>query len=120
MRAIAALPAFAGHSSQGVREPIGGFADYESALCPPCGELDMWRTTYAHRLGSPDDIVKWVEGAGLRPYLDPLDANARAAFLAAYGEAVAAAYPAQRNGVVLFPFPRLFVVARRGLELTKP
>ena len=115
MRAVAALPEFRDSArAQGAREPIGGFADYERALSPPCAELDLWRTVYAHRLGSPADIVKWVEGSGLRPYLDPLDAATRAAFLAAYAQAVAEAYPAQPNGVILFPFPRLFVVAARA------
>ena len=96
------------------RERIGAFADYESALNPPCGHVDLWRTTYVHRLATPDDVVKWVEGAGLRPFLDPLDAQNRAAYLAAYREAVAAAYPVLPNGVLLFAFPRLFVVAARG------
>ena len=96
------------------RERIGAFADYESALCPPCAHVDLWRTTYVHRLAAPDDVVKWVEGAGLRPFLDPLDADKRAAFLAAYRAAVARAYPVLPNGVLLFPFPRLFVVAARG------
>jgi trans-aconitate 2-methyltransferase len=99
----------------GVREKIGGFADYDSALSPPCDDVDLWRTVYAHRLGSVDDIVKWLEGSGLRPYLDPLDAEGRARFLAAYRERIARAYPAQPNGAVLFPFPRLFGVATRGL-----
>jgi len=96
------------------RDPIGSFADYESALVPPCTKLDMWRTSYAHRLGGPDDIVKWVEGAGLRPFLDPLDAQARAAYLSAYAQEIAAAYQSSRAGVVLFPFPRLYLVATRG------
>ena len=112
MREIARLPVFRGKSHP-ARERIRGFADYEAALSPPCPHIDLWRTTYVHRLGSPDDIVKWVEGAGLRPYLDPLDAAARAAFLAAYREAIAEAYPAGPNGIILFPFPRLFVVAAR-------
>ncbi len=98
----------------GAREKIGAFADYESALCPPCVHVDLWRTTYVHRLAAPDDVVKWVEGAGLRPFLDPLDASNRAAFLAAYRAAVARAYPVLPNGVLLFAFPRLFVVAARG------
>jgi trans-aconitate 2-methyltransferase len=113
MRAVAAMPAFASAAS-GRRERIGAFADYDGALCPPCDELDLWRTTYVHRMPSAAAIVKWVEGAGLRPYLDPLDEGARAAFLAVYQEAVAAAYPAQPNGAHLFPFPRLFLVARKG------
>lgn len=114
MRAVAAMPAFAGRATGGAREAIGGFADYEAALCPPCADLDLWRTTYVHRLRQPQEIVRWVEGAGLRPYLDPLDAQGRADFLAAYGQAIAQAYPARPNGVVQFPFPRLFVVGRRG------
>ena len=115
MRAVAAMPAFAGLGLGGKREVIGGFADYDAALAPPCDEVDLWRTVYAHRLRSPEDVVKWVEGSGLRPYLDPLDAGKRAAFLAAYSQAVAEAYPAQANGAVLFAFPRLFAVATRGL-----
>jgi trans-aconitate 2-methyltransferase len=115
MRAVAAMPTFRGLSIGGAREEIGTFADYDSALSPPCDEVDIWRTVYAHRFASADDIVKWVEGSGLRPYLDPLDADKRAAFLAAYRQGVAEAYPAQRNGAVLFPFPRLFAVASVGL-----
>jgi trans-aconitate 2-methyltransferase len=115
MRAVAALPAFRNLGLGGKREVIGAFAEYDAALAPTCDEVDLWRTVYAHRLGAPEDIVKWVEGSGLRPYLDPLDAEQRAAFLVAYGQAVAEAYPAQPNGAVLFPFPRLFAVARRGL-----
>jgi len=116
MRAVAARPDFAAARAAGAaREKIGAFADYDAALCPPCVEVDLWRTTYAHRLDSPGDIVKWVEGAGLRPYLDALDAQTRTDFLAAYTQAVADAYPALANGAVLFPFPRLFAVARRGL-----
>ncbi len=113
MRAVAALPAFAGRA-ENRRERIGGFAEYDSALCPPCDEIDVWRTTYVHRMPSPAAIVKWVEGAGLRPYLDPLDDKERAAFLGAYEEAVAQAYPAQANGAHLFPFPRLFVIASKS------
>ena len=115
MRAVATMPAFRGLSIGGKRETIGAFADYDAALAPPCDEVDLWRTVYAHRLGSPDDVVKWVEGSGLRPYLDPRDAEGRAAFLAAYRQTVSVAYPAQPNGAVLFPFPRLFAVATRGL-----
>ena len=79
---------------------------------PPCDWVDIWRTTYVHRVGSPDDIVKWVEGAGLGPISIRSTPARRAAYLAAYREAVAEAYPAQTNGAILFPFPRLFIVAR--------
>ncbi len=113
MREVAALPAFRDKCDGGAREPIRAIADYDAALSASCAYVAIWRTTYVHRLGSPDDIVKWVEGAGLRPYLDPLDWTERAAFLEAYCDAVAQAYPAQPNGHILFPFPRLFIVAAR-------
>jgi trans-aconitate 2-methyltransferase len=117
MRAVAARPGFeaAAEAAAAARERIGGFADYEAALVPPCDEVDLWRTTYAHRLGSADDVVKWVEGSGLRPFLDALDADKRAAFLAAYRDEVANAYAPRGAGAVIFPFPRLFAVASRGL-----
>ncbi len=116
MREIAARPGFeAARGAGGARERIASFAEYDAALSPSCDAVDLWRTTYAHRLGAPEDIVKWVEGAGLRPYLDALDAPARAAYLADYARAVALAYPAGPNGAVIFPFPRLFAVASRGL-----
>jgi len=113
MRAVAAMPAFAGRATAGTRERIGGFAEYDGALRPPCDEVDLWRTTYVHRMPSAAAIVKWVEGAGLRPYLEPLSAPQRQAYLALYLEGVAQAYPRQPWGGVLLEFPRLFVVAAR-------
>ncbi|EWM46322.1 putative trans-aconitate methyltransferase [Bordetella holmesii 35009] len=47
------------------------------------------------------------------PYLNVLDDNEQAAFLARYEAAIAQAYPALPDGTVLLPFPRLFVVASR-------
>ena len=62
---------------------------------------------------APKRSSSWVEGAGLRPYLEPLDADERANFLALYREEIARAYPAAAWGGVLLPFPRLFIVAER-------
>jgi trans-aconitate 2-methyltransferase len=76
--------------------------------------VDIWRTTYYHRLtGGAAAIVEWFKGSGLRPFIDPLDADARAQFLERYQAAVAKAYPALTDDSVLLPFPRLFIVAAR-------
>jgi len=116
MREIAARPRFRDKlgDAAAARERIGGFADYDEALSPVCERVDLWRTIYVHRLEGPDAIVAWVEGAGLRPFLAPLDADERADFLALYRAEIARAYPPRAHGGVLLPFPRLFIVAARG------
>ncbi len=75
--------------------------------------VDVWRTTYFHPLGGAPAIVEWLKGTGLRPFLDPLEKSEREAFLVRYEEAIAEAYPAETDGTVLLPFPRLFFVATR-------
>ena len=115
MREVASRPAFRdklARAGEG-RDAIGAFADYDAALSPACDFVDIWRTTYVHRLASPEAIVAWVEGAGLRPYLAPLDADERANYLESYREEITRAYPRRAFGGVLLPFPRLFVVAAR-------
>jgi trans-aconitate 2-methyltransferase len=115
MREIAATARFrdklAGAAT--AREPIGAFADYDDALSASCETVDIWRTTYVHRLAGPDAIVAWLESTGLRPFLNPLDADERAEFLALYRAGIARAYPPRAGGGALLPFPRLFVVATR-------
>jgi trans-aconitate 2-methyltransferase len=72
---------------------------------------DVWETTYLHVLQGPDPVLEWVSGTGLRPILGALDDDEREEFLAAYGPALRAAYPARPYGTVL-PFRRIFAVAR--------
>jgi len=96
------------------RTAIGSASNYYDILRPMCSKVDVWRTTYHHPLaGGAAAIVEWFKGSGLRPFLEPLDAASRAAYLEHYTAAVARAYPASPDGAVLLPFPRLFVVAIR-------
>jgi trans-aconitate 2-methyltransferase len=126
MRETAALKPFSARLSRAAaqREAIGAFEDYYAALAPHCARLDFWRTTYAHVLAGPQAIVEWVKGTGLRPFLDPLSASEKKDYLAAYGEAIAKAYPQLPDGRVLLRFPRLFIVAvksatRQGARLKR-
>ncbi len=93
--------------------PVEAPAFYYDLLAPHARRIDLWRTTYEHVLADAQAIVEWVKGTGLRPFLDALPENERPAYLAAYRDAIDAAYPACADGKRLFSFPRLFIVATR-------
>jgi len=93
--------------------PVQNPAFYYDLLAPRVAHLDIWQTTYQHVMADADAIVEWVKGTGLRPYLDALHDDERAAFLAAYRDAIDRAYPTRSDGKRLFAFPRLFIVAIR-------
>ncbi|MEM7505630.1 MAG: trans-aconitate 2-methyltransferase [Pseudomonadota bacterium] len=83
-------------------------------LAPLSSDLDQWDTTYAHVMPNHAAIMDWLRGAGLKPWLEPLNGTEADAFLAAYRPRIEAAYPVRADGQILFPFPRRFLVACRG------
>jgi trans-aconitate 2-methyltransferase len=100
-------------AAPGVR-PLLTVDAYYDLLSPLCGGVDIWSTTYLHVLSGEDPVVDWMLGTGLRPYLQALSSDAeRRAFLADYRARVSAAFPQRADGATLFPFPRLFLLARR-------
>jgi trans-aconitate 2-methyltransferase len=95
--------------------PSLGTAQHYYEMLSPAARVDLWRTTYYHVLaGGAPAIVEWFRGSGLRPFVDPLEDQERALFLARYQSAMARAYPAMSDGSVLLPFPRLFIIARNA------
>ena len=82
-------------------------------LEPYAANLDIWDTEYLQVLDGPDPVYRWVSGTGLRPFVQALEGAKREAFIADYKTRLNAAYPMRSNGKTLFPFRRLFVVARR-------
>jgi trans-aconitate 2-methyltransferase len=94
---------------QPVLEPAAYLAVLQSLGC----QVDAWETTYLHVLTGPDPVVEWTRGTALRPFLDRLNPEDADEFVGQYREALRAAYPPTADGITLFPFRRLFVVAQK-------
>jgi len=113
MQRVAEEGPWAGRLVDAPRAPLPPVRTYYDALTPVASRVDIWHTVYNHVLASPDAVVDWVKGTGLRPFIDPLPADERTAFLERYRAAIADAYPPAADGKVLLRFPRLFLVAVR-------
>lgn len=88
-------------------------AAYHQLLRAHCRQLELWETTYWQLLAGDDAVCEWMRGTTLLPYLARLDAVAGERFVDDYRQRLRAAYPQQADGSTLFPFTRIFFVARR-------
>ena len=115
MRKVSTLPAWKSYFPEKVREwHVHDPAFYYDALVDEAVQIDLWTTEYLHVMEGAEAIVEWYKGTGLRPFLDHLpDDVARERFLAEYLREIEAAFPRRKDGKVLFPFLRLFVIAIR-------
>jgi trans-aconitate 2-methyltransferase len=93
--------------------PVAAPEWYYDLLAPHAGILDLWEMEYLHVLDGDDPVLRWTRGTALRPIMQALDREDRAAFEAAYAARLRAAYPRRADGRTLFPFRRLFIVAQR-------
>lgn len=90
---------------------------YYGMLAGQAAQLDIWETEYLQVLAGADPVLEWVKGTGLRPILNGLADAEREIFLSAYRQRLRETYPARADGMTLYPFRRLFLVAvRRGLR----
>ncbi len=112
---VAAEPAWAARmaaAKQGFTLERPGF--YYDVLAAQATRLDIWETEYCHVMQDHDAIIQWVRGTAVRPFLEALGTeDERERFMWQLTERVVQAYRPQRDGKVLFPFRRLFVIAYR-------
>lgn len=86
-------------------------SEYYDVLSDISSDFEIWETIYCHRLKSHNDIMEWYRGTGLRPYLEMLPEKDKAVFEQDVLCEVKQQYTLQKNGEVLFRFPRLFFTA---------
>jgi len=89
-------------------------AFYYDLLRPHVSKLDFWETEYIHQMNSPAAILEWMRGTALRPFLEALSAaDQKRRFERLFLSRLETAYAPQKDGRVLFPFRRLFLIAYR-------
>lgn len=96
------------------REPVAAPGFYWRLLEPHSAELQVWETEYLQVLEGANPVAEYTKGTWLKQFLDRLEGAERAAFEADYRARVLAWYPPEADGRTLFPFRRLFLVARRA------
>lgn len=76
-------------------------------------KVEIWETSYMHIFNSHQSVFDMIYSTGLRPYLHALtDNDERALFEKLVLDDIKTGYPAQSNGNVIFPFMRLFLMAK--------
>ena len=87
--------------------------EYYDALSGISDDFEMWETIYCHRMPSYESIIEWYKGTGLRPYLEQLSETDVEDFVSDVYRELKNRYKIQRNGEIMFRFPRLFFIAKR-------
>ncbi|MFI4889032.1 MAG: methyltransferase domain-containing protein [Steroidobacterales bacterium] len=93
--------------------PVESPAWYFTLLEPLVQEVSVWETEYLQVLKGSDPVKEWVKATWLKPLLDALEEPDRTDFEGDYARRLRIAYPASPAGVTLFPFKRLFLIARK-------
>lgn len=95
------------------RRPVAEPEHYQRLLGPVCGEVNVWKTVYYQQLRGSDAVLEWVKGTALRPVLEGLTEHETSLFLDSYSVRLRDAYPIAADGMTVYPFPRVFIVATK-------
>lgn len=93
---------------------INAAAYYYDHLAKYFSKIDIWTTDYYHIMESQSSILEMIRTTGLKPYLERIiDKNEKMQFENLVLDKIKQDYPLQNDGKVLFPFKRLFFVAKK-------
>lgn len=94
------------------KDPVADPEVYYDMLRPHVGALDIWEVEYLQVLQGDNAVAEWTKGTALRALLDALEDGEKEVFFAEYSAITQKAYPRRADGATLYPFRRLFIVAR--------
>jgi len=87
---------------------------YYETLSAATSRVELWETSYYHLMSSHKGIYDMVESTGMRPYFERIsDDSAKSIFIERVIKGLEKIYPAAADGMVLFPFKRLFMLAAK-------
>ena len=88
-------------------------SQYVGLLADAGCTVDAWETTYVHQLTGETPVLDWITGTALTQVRSRLEEAAWQEYRRAIIPLLAEAYPRRADGVTLFPFRRVFVVAQK-------
>lgn len=85
---------------------------YYNVLANYFSDIQLWQTDYYHVMENHHEILSFIESTALRPYLNRLESREKELFMEQMLEETAKQYPIEPDGRVLFPFKRIFFIAK--------
>jgi trans-aconitate 2-methyltransferase len=93
---------------------IHNYPFYFDTLSELFNSIDIWESDYIHILDSQLSILEMIRSTGLKPFLERLESDLdKKDFEEMVFNEIIKDYPLQKNGKVLFPFKRLFFIAKK-------
>jgi trans-aconitate 2-methyltransferase len=90
------------------------YSFYYNTLSELCSSVEIWQTDYFHVMDSHLSIYQMIESTAMRAYLGKLENDSdKKDFVNQVIEEIKINYPSQNDGKVLFPFKRLFFIAKK-------
>ena len=87
--------------------------EYFDILSQCSSSFELWETVYYHAMPSHEQLIEWVRGTRLRPYLAVLNEAQKMEFEQDILSKAKAAYPITASGEVVLKFRRFFFVAQK-------
>lgn len=103
-------------ATKGVKElfTINNASYYYGHLAKYFSKIDIWTADYYHIMDSQIAILEMIKTTGLKPYLERIENDiAKSEFETLVLRRIELDYPLQADGKVLFPFKRLFFIAKK-------